>query len=83
MELQRGDGMKIKIFVNKHGLLFKIVKRPVALVVMAAHYGEIARWDDHEGSGLIRHSSGVVTKTSDRDEWDIAVKVTASMMRSK
>lgn len=75
--------MKIKTYVNKHGLLIKVVQRPVALVVLAANKGEIARWDDHEGYGLIRHSTGPVSRITDRGEWNVAVKVTASMMRGE
>lgn len=73
--------MKIHTYVNKHGLLFKVVQRPIALVVLAAHKGEIARWDAHEGYGLIRHSTGATTRMDDRDAWNTAVKVTASMMK--
>lgn len=74
---------QVKTYVNKHGLLFKVVQRPIALVVLAAHHGEIARWDAHEGYGLIRHTTGAVTRMNDRDSWNVAVKVTASMMRGE
>lgn len=73
--------MKIVTYVNRHGLLFKVVQRPIALVILAAHYGEVARWDGHEGFGLIRHSTGAVSRMDDREAWNQAVKVTASMMR--
>lgn len=75
--------MKIRTYINRHGLLFKVVQRPIALVVLAAHQGEIARWDDHEGYGLIRHTTGAVTRMDDREAWNTAVKVTASMMRGE
>lgn len=75
--------MRIKTYVNRHGLLFKVVQRPNALVMLAAHMGEIARWDDHEGYGLLKHTTGAVTRMDDRDSWNTAVKVTASMMRSE
>lgn len=83
MKAEVDQSMRIKTYINKNGLLFKVVQRPSALVVLAAHYGEVARWDDHEGWGLIRHSTGVVTKITKRDEWNTAVKVTATMMRSE
>ena len=75
--------MRIKTYVNKHGALFKVVQRPNNVVVMAAHQGDIAWWDNHAGYGLVKHTTGIVSKITTREEWEVAVKVTASMMRSE
>lgn len=76
--------MKIRFSVNKQGVLFKIVNHPNGDVVMLAqHKGEFARWDDGEQVGFIRHGSGALGRIADREQWQAAVMVTASLMRSE
>jgi hypothetical protein len=76
--------MKIRFSVNKHGQLFKVVNHPNGDVVMLAqHQGEFARWDDGDGIGYVRHGSGALGRIADREKWQVAVKITASLMRGK
>lgn len=76
--------MKIRFSVNKHGALFKIIGHHNGdVMILARHQGEFARWDNGQGMGLIRHGSGALGRIADRDQWEAAVKVTASLMRSE
>lgn len=76
--------MRIRFSVNKQGVLFKIVNhRNGDVVMLAQHKGEFARWDDGDGVGYIRHGSGVVAKIPDREQWQAAVMVTASLMKGE
>lgn len=76
--------MRIRFSVNKQGVLFKIVNhRNGDVVMLAQHKGEFARWDDGDRVGYIRHGSGALAKISDREKWQAAVMVTASLMRSE
>lgn len=71
---------RVRTYKNKHGVLFRFVMNHGVLRVLVAHGGEFARWDDHLGVGMIKHDAGVV-RISGRDEWDLAVKVTAMTVR--
>lgn len=76
--------MKIRFSVNKQGVLFKVVNhRNGDVVMLAQHKGEFARWDDGDKVGYIRHGSGALARISDREKWQAAVMVTASLMRSE
>lgn len=76
--------MKIRFSVNKQGMLFKILNHPNGdVVILAQHKGEFARWDDGVAIGYIRHGSGALGRIADREQWQAAVMVTASLMRSE
>lgn len=76
--------MKIRFSINKNGVLFKIINHPNGdVVMMAQHKGEFARWDDGDQVGFIRHGSGALARITEREQWESAVKVTATLMRSE
>jgi hypothetical protein len=71
----------VRRFVNRHGLMFKVVRhRSGDVVVLAAHRGEVARWDAVESVGYLR-SGGRPARLMERESWEEAVKVTAAAMR--